>query len=124
MIHLHTKFTATILTSSILAACGGGNSGTTSSPNTTTATTGTTGKSYNSFVKSDATFEVKAFQVITDYENGTTTLDEGNESGVANIEAKTITFTNEGDTVILGVGATGTDTINGLSVTYFPRNDK
>jgi len=121
MIHSHTKFTATILTASILAACGGGNSGTTSSPN---ATTGTTGKSYNSFVKSDSTFEVKAFQVITDYENGTTTLDEVNESGVANMEAKTITFTNEGDTVILGVGATGTDTINGFSVTYFPTNDK
>ena len=97
MIHSHTKFTATILTASILAACGGGNSGTTSSPN---ATTGTTGKSYNSFVKSDSTFEVKAFQVITDYENGTTTLDEVNEAGVANMEAKTITFTNEGDTVI------------------------
>ena len=121
MIHSHTKFTATILTASILAACGGGNSGTTSSPNTTT---GTTGKSYNSFVKSDSTFEVKAFQVITDYENGTTTVDEVNEAAVANMEAKTITFTYEGDTVILGVGATGTDTINGFSVTYFPTNDK
>ena len=88
MIDSNTKFTATILTVSILAACGGGNSGTTSSQNTTTGTTGTTEKSYNSFVKSDSTFEVTGFEVNTDYEDGTTKLIEVNETGVANVQAK------------------------------------
>lgn len=121
MIHSHTKFTATILTASILAACGGGNGGTTSSPN---ATTGTTGKSYNSFVKSDSTFEVTSFAVNTRYEDGTTTLDDGPQPGVANMEAKTITFTNEdGKLFVVTIGATGEDTINGNVISYFPTND-
>jgi len=125
MIDSNTKFTATILTVSILAACGGGNSGTTSSQNTTTGTTGTTEKSYNSFVKSGSTFEVTGFEVNTDYEDGTTKLIEVNETGVANVQAKTITFTNEyGDISFITIGATGTDTINGNKVTYFAANDK